>query len=370
MAKNLKNVLSENKNLSEEMKQHITDAWEEKLEEARLELRQEYARKYQHDKAALAESMDKFLTDRLTVELEEFAQDKQKLAQERVLARQAVKEHAKMLDQFIMEQLSTEIQELREDRRKLNENFTKLENFTLQQLSEEIAEFREDKRKLVEQKVRMVNEGRKQLQQTKQKFIERAAIVVESKIEKTLRSEISQFKEDIRAARENEFGRRIFESFASEFLTSYLNEGSELSKLQQQIREKQTEVNALKESLSSKDEKAALLESKLKSAQDRMDRSRVLGKLLRPLSNEKRTVMKDLLESVQTSDLERTFDKYLPAVLNETVSRKHSSHPAKGDKALMESKVEMTGNRAKQALQESVETDKELAQLKLLAGLN
>ena len=36
-----------------------------------------------------------------------------------------------------------------------------------------------------------------------------------------------ELKEDIDVARNNDFGRKIFEAFASEYATSYLNEKSE-----------------------------------------------------------------------------------------------------------------------------------------------
>jgi hypothetical protein len=42
---------------------------------------------------------------------------------------------------------------------------------------------------------------------------------------------IASLKEDIDAARSNDFGRKIFEAFANEYTTSHLNENSEVSKL-------------------------------------------------------------------------------------------------------------------------------------------
>jgi len=369
MANDLGKILGENANLSEAVQSQINEAWKEKLEEARSELREEYARKYEHDKAVMAESVDKFITDKIRVELEEFAEDKTKLVQERVAYRRKMKEHAALVDKFIVEQVSKEIKEFHTDKQKMAENFKKLENFTLKQLSEEIREFRSDKRKLVEQKVRMVAEGKKQLQSAKEKFIARASQIVEANIDSTLKREISQFKEDIQSARENEFGRRIFESFASEFLTSYLNEGSEINKLQQAIKAKEQEINSLNESVAAKAEKTSLLESQLKVAKDRNVRSRALGKLLKPLSQEKRTVMKDLLESVATKDLDTAFDKYLPAVLNESVT---AGNKESGKRALTESrKSEKTGNRPKQALNEHAsQDDSYLADIIKLAGIN
>ena len=369
MANGLGKILGENANLSKDMQAQINEAWDEKLEETRSELREEYARKYEHDKSVLAESMDKFLTDKLSVELNEFAEDKTKLVQERVAYRRKMKEHTVLVDKFIVEQVSKEIKEFHSDKKVMAENFKKLENFTLKQLSEEIREFRSDKRKLVEQKVRMVAEGKKQLQSAKEKFVARASTIVESSINNSLQKEISQFKEDIQSARENEFGRRIFESFASEFLTSHLNEGSEINKLQKAINEKQEQINKLNESATDNSVKSKLLESKLRASNDRNERARIIGKLLKPLSQEKRVLMKDLLESVATKSLDTAYDKYLSAVLNESA---HAVRGNSGKRVLSESKTsEKTGNRAKQALNESANSDDSyLADIIKLAGIN
>jgi hypothetical protein len=42
-----------------------------------------------------------------------------------------------------------------------------------------------------------------------------------------------------------------------------------------------------------------------------------MEELLAPLNQEKREIMKNLLESVQTSRLSNAFEKYLPAVLED-----------------------------------------------------
>jgi hypothetical protein len=214
----------------------------------------------------------------------------------------------------------------------------------------------------------MVAEGKEKLAETKKQFIKRAAKVVEENINKVLRTEIDQFKDDIKFARENEFGRRMFEAFVGEYMTSHLNEGTEVSKLVKVIEAKDAEINALSTSVSEKAKIAEGLESQLNVAKDRINRTKVMSELLSPLSNEKKAVMKDLLESVQTQDLEKQYNKYLPAVLNETAV------PQKKAKTLTENKKlsERTGNRATdKALQESIdnETKSQLDEIRALAGL-
>ena len=50
-------------------------------------------------------------------------------------------------------------------------------------------------------------------------------------VESTVTGELSTLKEDIMLAKENMFGRKIFETFATEFMSSHLAEGTQVSKL-------------------------------------------------------------------------------------------------------------------------------------------
>ena len=91
MAKKIDEILSESVGLSEDVRTQIVGLWEAKISEAREEvaatLREEFARKFEHDKGVLVESMDRFLTDKVRVELEEFAEDRENLSQNALLTR-------------------------------------------------------------------------------------------------------------------------------------------------------------------------------------------------------------------------------------------------------------------------------------------
>src|SRR4249919_2213663 len=113
MAKKLDEILSESVGLSEDTRNQIIGLWEARLTEAREEvaatLREEFARKFQHDKGVLVESMDRFLTDKVRVELEEFAEDKRKLVTERIAYKRKLTEHTGMLNKFITEAVAKEM---------------------------------------------------------------------------------------------------------------------------------------------------------------------------------------------------------------------------------------------------------------------
>jgi predicted DNA-binding protein YlxM (UPF0122 family) len=368
MGKKIDEILSENVELSEDTKSQIAGLWEAKISEAREEvaatLREEFARKFEHDKGVLVESMDRFLTDKIRSELEEFAEDKRNLVSERTAYKTKLSEHAKLLNRFITESVVKEMKDFQSDKKSMKENFSKLENFLLKQLAEEIQEFRLDKKSLVEQKVKMVAEGRKKIQEAKSEFIKKAAKIIESNVEKTLRSEITQFKNDIQIARENEFGRRIFESVAAEFMTSHLNEGTELRKMQKVLESKNTALATLTESVKKGKRLVEGLDTKLKATQDLVERQKVMTELLAPLSKDKKGVMKELLESVQTKNLQGQYNKYLPSVLNGSEDKVKSTRST-----LSESRSVNTGDRAMGAHNTESEDSVDLQRILALAAV-
>ena len=79
--------LFENNVISEETKSEIESAWEQRIQENREQvtttLREEFAEKYEHDKAAMVEAVEAMLADRLQAELGELAEDRQGLIEAR-----------------------------------------------------------------------------------------------------------------------------------------------------------------------------------------------------------------------------------------------------------------------------------------------
>ena len=112
--------------------------------------------------------------------------------------------------------------------------------------------------------------------------------------------------------------------------------------LQQLVESKEKEIRVIKESAERRD---------------------IMANLLKPLNKEKATVMSELLESVQTAKLQSAYEKYLPAVLNNTAK------PAAQPKAMLaESRVEVTGDKSANtpAVEENANN---VFEIKRLAGL-
>ena len=350
--------------INEETQSALNEAWESKLNEARetirAELREEFAGRYEHDKNVMVEALDKMVTESLSAELKEFAEEKQALTEDRVKFKRHMVESAGKFNDFMVTKLAEEIKELRQDKKTQNEAVAKLEKFVIHALAEEIKEFDQDKQAVVETKVKLVAEAKQKLAQIQEAFIKRSAKLVKEAVATNLGSELAQLKEDIQLARENMFGRRLFEAFASEFAVTHLNENKEFAKLQAVIAEKDAVIAESKKAVA---EKEALVESKDREVRvitEGIARKEKLDGLLKTLNKEKAEVMSSLLESVQTERLQTAYEKYLPAVLNNTPT-------AKADKAMLsESRVEVTGDKSAKT-NEGSETN--VIEIRRLAGL-
>ena len=363
-------TLFENDVVSAEIRDQIEEAWESKINENRLQvtadLREEFATKYEHDKETMVEAIDNMLSERLQEEIAEFADDRKQLAEAKAKYAVAQRENANLLKGFVAEQLVNEIKDLHEDKKVMADNYAKLEEFIVDALANEISEFQEDKKDLAETKVRLVREAKNHFAKVKKNFIERSATAVSEMVGKSLKGEIHALKEDIDTARKNDFGRKIFESFASEYGTSYLNENSETAKLIKVVDMKNKQLDEAKQFVKKAKAIAESTHADKKRIVEAATRKDLISDLLGPLAKDQREIMTDLLESVQTVKLRTQFDKYLPAVID-------GNTPAK--KAKLTEGTEVTGNRKQtttsSSQQASVDTSSDnVVDIKRLAGLN
>ena len=355
--------LFENNVISEEVKADIEKAWESRITEARSqltqELREEFAQRYEHDKQVMVEAIDRMLGDQLRDEIKQFVEDRGQLAEAKARVVVEGRKTAQLMKEFVTRQLAAEVKELHEDQVQMAAKFKTLEKFVVEALAQEIAEFHLDKQDLAKTKVKLVREGREALSKMKEQFVKRAAQLVESTVEKTLTKEIGQLKEDIESARRNDFGRKLFEAFASEYQNSYLNEKSETSKLLKVIDTKELELAAAKNAVA---EARLVMESKekeVKILKESQERQVILSELVAPLAPQQKAIMKELLESVQTTKLKTSFEKYLPSVI--------AGDAPKKKQALVEAK-EVTGNKETNSVSSSKE-DANIVDIRRLAGI-
>ena len=131
--------------VTEETRQSIEEAWEQKLAEvketAKTEVREEFAKRYEHDKSVMVEAMDRLTNEALKKEIAEFVEDRKQLAAQRVMYKRGIKPHMEMLQKFITKQLANEMAELHKDRTEAAEQIKTLETFFTSTLAKELNEF-------------------------------------------------------------------------------------------------------------------------------------------------------------------------------------------------------------------------------------
>ena len=358
-------TLFENDVVSEDMRKELEEAWNAKIKENKLaataELREEFAQKYEHDKSTMVEAIDSLISERLSEELTEFADDRKQLAEAKAKYGVAMRQNATVLKGFVMESLKKEVTELHEEQKVMANNFSKLEEFIVDALANEISEFHEDKKDLAETKVKLIKNAKTHLNTVKENFVQRSAKLVSTTVDKALRGEITALKEDIDTARKNDFGRKLFEAFANEYQGSYLNEKSETSKLLNVVNVKDKQLTEAKAFVVKAKKIVEAQEIEKKQLIETAKRSEIMHSLVAPLSNQQQGIMKDLLESVQTNRLQSQFEKYLPTVID-------GDAPEKAKKAKLTEGTEITGNRETVQTSKSVD-ESNVIDIKRLAGI-
>ena len=348
--------------LNEETREVLETAWATKLDEARdairAEIREEMANRYEHDKSTMVEALDRMVSESLTAEVEKIAAERAAIAEDRVRFTQAMMAKAANFEDFLNESLAKEISELHADRAAIKAATAKLDAFVTEGLRKEIVEFAEDKADLARAKVQLVVEGKTKLKALSESFIKRASTLVQTATDNTLRTELKQLKEDIQEAKENNFGRRIFEAFATEFTSTHLNERAEIKKMQSFIARMERQLSEARNATELAEAKAEAKATEVKRINESIERTRKIEELMKPLSKDKANVMKQLLESTPTDRLEAAFKKYLSPVMDGKASAPQKT-------VIAESKTEVTGDRATKTDQ----TSNNVFDIRRLAGL-
>ena len=346
--------------LNEETRSAIEEAWNSKLIEAReqirTEIREEMAARYEHDKANMVDALDRMVNETLTSEINKISEEKQAIAQDRVAFNQKMVTKLAGLDGFIKSALVAEMKEFRSDRANYKSSVSKLEGFVAESLRKEITEFAEDKADLARTKVAVITEGKAKLAALRNDFIKKSSALVENAVSSTLRSELKQLKQDIHEATENNFGRRIFEAFATEFTATHLNERAEIKKLMKSLTTMEVQLSEARAMAESAIITSASKDEEIQRINESVNRNEKLNELLKPLAKEKAAVMSQLLESVPTARLADAFKKYLSPVMDGKATPKTT---------LVESKKEVTGDRTTA----NTEQKSNIVEIKRLAGL-
>ena len=392
--------LLENEVLGPEVKSALQEAFQAKIKQAEAQLQEDYAARYANDKQQLVEAMDNMMSDTIRSELEEFAEDraaliaqKAKLSRETLAAKRIaeakVAQHTKLLNAFIAKQLKQEVSEFVSDRKTLEsqrkqmakqveairesakkstqDRISKLEGFVVKKLSEEIAEFETDKKALIEQRAKLAAEGKQKINETKAAFLSKATTTLDKTLNEVIRKELVQWRDDIKVARENNFGRRIFEAVASEYMASYLSEGSEVKKLQRQLAESQSRIDEAKKQITEKTKLVESAAAQIKAANDRTQRLELMSEMLAPLARDKKAIMEEMLQDIKTVNLKEAFNRYLPTVMNGEAT---GAIRQKLSENATNKSVAFTGDRPNKLSEAVREDNQDIGKILYLAGIN
>ena len=240
------------------------------------------------------------------------------------LAEQWISERDELInkiDQFFAEALENEITELKDD----------------------ISRFRDIEAEYAERIVENKHEMAVQLDEELVNLVDK----IDAFFEARLNLELEELKEDLEVAKQNEFGKRIFEAFATTYNKAYVDEDSI-----------QTKLAITEAKLEDAEHQLATLEQQ----KELMIRESKMDQVLANLSGKKREHMAMVLRNVETERLEESYKYFIGRVLKED------------NKTVLESEQQnkttlVTGVKLNEQLSPSKTNGNDLANLKRLAGI-
>lgn len=165
-------------------------------------------------------------------------------------------------------------------------------------------------------------------------------------LEVRLTAELEELRGDVEEIKKNEFGKKVFEAFISEFKLHYASDDSIEARLNETEQRLDDTLTALEES---------------EKSRTALERSIKMEKVLAPLTGTQREVMEAILKRFDTNGLEEAYKTYLSKVLKETVktdetSEKETAVLAEGKETTKVKGVVKTGDD-KQRIVESTKID-------------
>lgn len=230
----------------------------------------------------------------------------------------------------------------------------------LKELRTDIESFRDLEVETQEYRVKLKEDMRAQVKTDIKTLIEN----LDTFLEVRLNAELEELREDIDVVKKNEFGKKVFEAFITEFKQHYAGDDSVEARLSETEQRLADTLTHLEEA----EKKASALERSIK-----------MDKVLAPLSGNAREVMEAILKKFDTSMLEEAYKTYVSKVLKETVktdektSEKEDVVLAEGKETKTVSGVVKTGDDKQQLTEakaiEVAEVKKPSAPSSLLAEM-
>lgn len=335
--------------LSEDTKKEMRKQFGVFVEGVRDQAKKELAEQYKKDRERLINATDKMITESIKSNLNEFAEEFKNLDRLKQKASKAIVEADKKANQ------------------KVGKAITFLESKLTNALGDELKDFVEDRKVERQAVMSTIKEAKERSEREHQEFVKKGAKMIDYIIEKEVKTLLKSLHKDIIAARQNNFGRKIFEAYVSEFENSLFSHDVHSKKLKTTVESTQKKYNQLKESARAEivrlRKETADKNSQIIQLKETTERSVKTARLLKNLRGESREQMRNLLESAPVGKLESTFKKFLPVV---TETKQNA--PTRKERPLQSLH---TGDKRTltEAAQGDDETDEDIVLLQRRAGL-
>ena len=226
---------------------------------------------------------------------------------------------------------------------KIDQFFTEALENEITELKDDISRFRDIEAEYAERIVENKHEMAVQLDEELVNLVDK----IDAFFEARLNLELEELKEDLEVAKQNEFGKRIFEAFATTYNKAYVDEDSI-----------QTKLAITEAKLEDAEHQLATLEQQ----KELMIRESKMDQVLANLSGKKREHMAMFLLNVETERLKESYKYFIRRVLKED------------NKTVLESEQQnkttlVTGVKLNEQLSPSKTNGNDLANLKRLAGI-
>ena len=351
--------------LSADAKALIQEAWNEEKQNIAAQIRQELKERFEKDKLAIVEGLNELTNSVIQEELQQFHSEKRKLVEDRAV----IRKNLKAFEAFSNSVLKEEVQQLHNDRLAIGESLKAFSKLSNQVIKEELQEFHGERQALIETRVKLVAEGRRKINEAQKAWVKKTSECAAKFIQESTQEEFNQLRTQLQEAKKNMFGRKIFEAFANEYMTTQFNENAQLKKIQYKLNESSAEIMDLRNRLVESNTSIKEKERSIKIMEDKHNRAKILSSLTKPLNANQKSVMEGLLEKTPTEKLTEDFNKYLKPVLNESSIKKPQKKINESKKPVSST---VTGNRQPLSENVSFEDDtftKELENIAKFAGI-
>lgn len=322
--------LLENQVLTVETKQAILEAWNSQVEQikkqAKSEIREEFAARFDRDKHNIVEAMDQKITQSLEEAVQSIRKERDLLENERIAYKKNTRKHAERFLNESKQVLEAEIRELQQDRQSQAQKMNEFVSFVQKGIQQVVQECHQEHVRLQEDRAKLNTRMNVKIQESRRAMVKKLAEGGEQFITATLKSELSQLKQEISEARKIHFGKKIYEAFASEFNMGFFESSKEFKKLTRALEERDRVLESMSKKLARKDSEIKEIQEQMSLKEHAMKRQVAIASLTGSLGKHTKEIMEEMLESVPTNKLQEHFDRYLPMLMEQTSSNKNKTH--------------------------------------------